>query len=114
MSKIFNNLVGKNAEDIACKYLKNKKYKIKSRNYTIKLGEIDIIAENKDFIVFIEVKYRSSDAFGRPCEAVDSKKQYKIRRIAEQYILKHKINLIPRFDVVEVLDGEINHIEDCF
>jgi putative endonuclease len=114
MTKIFNKVVGNSAEDKAVNYLKKKKYKIKERNYTTKIGEIDIIAEYKDFIVFVEVKFRIDDSFGRPSEAVNSSKQYKIRRSAEQYILKYKIKKNPRFDVIEILGDDINHIENCF
>ena len=67
--------LGKNGEDIATNYLQSIGYLIMERNYTAKQGEIDIIArDNKEF-VFIEVKTRSSNQFGRPAEAVDSIKQ---------------------------------------
>lgn len=114
MSKFLNKIMGNAAEDMACEFLKKKKYKIKSRNFTTKIGEIDIVAEYKDTIVFVEVKYRSSDMFGRPAEAVNIKKQFKIRKVAEQYLLKSKSKLTPRFDVIEILGNDVNHIEGCF
>ena len=114
MLKQFNKVVGDAGEEKAVAYLKKHKYKIIKCKYTCKIGEIDIIAEYKDFVVFVEVKYRKDDSFGRPAEAVNSAKQHKIRRMAESYMLKFRVNKIPRFDVIEILGEEINHIEGCF
>ena len=68
-------IVGLKGEDIAAKYLEKHKYKVIERNFACRFGEIDIIAQDGKFIVFIEVKRRKSLKFGRPCEAVDLKKQ---------------------------------------
>ena len=89
--------------------------KIKTKNYKCKLGEIDIIAEKDDIIVFIEVKSRSSDAFGMPRDAVNYYKQRKIRLVAEVYIKQNRLyDKSCQFDVIEILNGEIDHIENCF
>lgn len=112
------NIFGKENEIIARNYLKKKKYKILECNYKNKVGEIDIIAKRKKYIVFVEVKARSSSAFGNPAEAVDERKQEKIRKVASLYLLKTKQpNANCRFDVVSILgndDAEICHIEDAF
>lgn len=113
-----NNIFGKANEIIAKNYLKKKKYKILLCNYKNKIGEIDIIAKQKDYIVFVEVKARTSGAFGNPVEAVDERKQEKIRRVASLYLLQTKqTNANCRFDVISILgneDAEITHIEDAF
>lgn len=113
-----SNIYGKKSEIIASQFLKNKGYKILEVNYKNKIGEIDIIAQDKDYLVFVEVKARLSRAFGDPLEAVNYQKQQKIRRIAELYlIIKRKTNVNCRFDVVSILGNEnpeITHIENAF
>lgn len=115
MEKIFNKVTGDNGEEIAYKYLKKKRYKILERNYRNPVGEIDIVAKYRGMIVFVEVKTRTSDYFGLPREAVDEYKQDKIRRVALGY-LKHNrlMNELTRFDVIEILDGKVTHIENAF
>ncbi len=115
MKKEFNTVQGFAGEISAIKYLENKKYKIIHKNYKNHLGEIDIIAKHKAFIVFIEVKARQTLAFGRPSEAVNARKQNKIKNIASLFLIKNKLSESAcRFDVVEIFDGEINHIENAF
>lgn len=101
----------------AQKYLKKIGLKILETNYTNKLGEIDIICFDKreKEYVFIEVKTRTTDLFGLPCEAVTPYKQNKIRQIASLYLLENKLTEEKvRFDVVEILDEKINHIKYAF
>lgn len=113
--KFFNKITGDKGEIIAQNHLKKNKFRILETNFRSKMGEIDIIAQKKEQIVFIEVKTRKSAEFGRPSEAVNSHKQWKIRKVAEEYLLKNKLTDYPcRFDVIEVLDDEINHIENAF
>ncbi len=113
--KRLNKFTGNLGEKAAIEYLKKKKYKILETNYQNKVGEIDIVAKAKKVLVFVEVKSRTSDYFGLPSEAVGKRKQYKIRRVAQGYILKHRLFDSPvQFDVIEILDGQINHIENCF
>lgn len=113
--KIFNKIKGFLGEEKACQFLKKKRYKIVERNFKNCIGEIDIIARIKKTIVFVEVKARESDRFGLPCEAVGHFKQNKIRLVAQSYIkLKRLENFEIKFDVIEILDGKINHIENAF
>jgi len=108
-------LLGRRGEVKVKKFLKKKGYKILECNYKTKFGEIDIIALDKETIVFVEVKTRSSDAFGTPSEAVTFIKQKKYKKVAEEYLQKNaSIESACRFDVVEVLDEEINHIKNAF
>ena len=110
-----NNLIlGVGGEVKAVKFLKKSGYKILEKNYKNKLGEIDVICYNKaiDEIVFVEVKSRNSTEFGLPCEAVNFHKQNKIKMVANLYLLqKHKLESKSRFDVIEVLNDNINHIK---
>lgn len=110
-SKIFGSI----GENIVAKYLEDKGYEILEQNYYNKIGEIDIIAKQKDIIIFIEVKRRTSAKFGLPREAVTHSKQNKIRLVALAYLKSKKLmNCKCRFDVVEELNGKITHIENCF
>ena len=104
---------------MASKFLKEKGYSILETNYKTHLGEIDIIALDKDCIVFIEVKTRTDEAFGAPSEAVTLKKQEKYYKVASEYLQRNKkLDSICRFDVIEImfLDEipEIEHIKNAF
>ncbi len=110
--------LGSIGEDIAANYLKKKGYKILHRNYKTPLGEADIIVKDKDTIVFVEVKARSSGAFGQPFEAVDYRKQEKLKKIALYYLKHNRIESPVRFDVVSIIsrdkNAEVNHIAEAF
>jgi len=115
--KEFNKDKGQSAEALAVEYLKKQKYKILETNYSNKLGEIDIIARDKDKLttVFIEVKYRTSDYFGLPREAVGEYKQRKLRQVATGYMVAHDLlEERVRFDVIDILNGQITHIKNAF
>ncbi|MBW1841403.1 MAG: YraN family protein [Deltaproteobacteria bacterium] len=100
---------GKESETTAVKYLKKNGYKILERNYRTKLGEIDIIAKDRDALVFVEVKAKRSDRFGNPKEAVTPKKQRKISKVALHYLKATNQNHVKaRFDVVAILSMEDN------
>ena len=105
-------------ERLAAKHLKKLGYRIVSQNYKAKMGEIDIIAKDKDYLVFVEVKARFSRMFGDATEAVNTTKQNKIRAVASVYLMqKRKTEANCRFDVVAILgdeDANIRHIEDAF
>ena len=114
-NKHYNKITGAQGEMIAEKFLKDKGYKILEKNYKNTIGEIDIIAKDKDIIVFVEVKYRKDDYFGLPREAVGKNKQFKIKKVASVYLNNKRLfNNQVRFDVVEVLGDNITHLEDCF
>ncbi len=107
---------GRTSEYLATNYLKKHGYKIIKNNYKNSIGEIDIIAKYKKLIVFVEVKARSSRAFGDPLEAIDENKQFKIRQVAQMYLKTiGKLDCPVRFDAISVLgDDEIYHIENAF
>lgn len=96
--------IGNQGEEIAAKYLEEQGYKILARNYRCLLGEIDIIACDKDDLVFIEVKTRTNLAFGLPQESISRSKQFRIRKIALHYLAeKRPLYSKYRFDVVSII-----------
>lgn len=110
--------VGRIGENIGAKYLEQIGYKILQRNFECKQGEIDIIAKDKDEIVFVEVKTRANMLYGKPKEAVDTIKKKHIYKSAEFYIyIKHLENLPVRIDVIEVYKKKekyiLNHIKNA-
>jgi putative endonuclease len=107
--------LGAKGELKAKSFLKKKGYKILATNYTTKLGEVDLIGLYGDFLVFVEVKTRTNKTFGEPSEAVNFIKQQHIKNAAQAYIMQNNLfDLQPRFDVIEILNKNINHIEDAF
>ena len=117
-----NNISGARGEAIAAQYLQRKKYRIVATNYRCRFGEIDIIAKNRSYLLFVEVKLRKSSKFAAAAEFVDSYKQNRLRTTAELYLSENPTALQPRFDVIEIYapDGVntknpvINHMEDAF
>lgn len=95
--------LGKKGEELAVAQLKALKYKILERNYKCPLGEMDIIAREKDILVFVEVKTRATRDFGGPAAAVNERKQRQLSRVALTYLNQKKLSEVPaRFDVVAV------------
>lgn len=111
-----NRAKGTKYEQMAADYLTEKEVEILCMNYRTRIGEIDIIAKDGKYIVFCEVKYRSNTKYGYPEEAVDYRKQNKIRSVARYYLMekRYKDNTAIRFDVISILGKEIKHIKDAF
>jgi len=113
-----HNDFGKKGEKLACEYLVQKGYKIMETNWQAGNYEIDIVATDKNIIVFAEVKTRHTNDFGEPEEFVTTQKQKFLIRAAGIYIERKQIIKEVRFDIISVLiSGEqtkINHIEDAF
>ena len=109
-----NKRLGKRGENRAARYLKRQGYKILERGYKNPFGEVDIIAAKKDVVAFIEVKTRLSENYGAPSEAVNAKRKEKYIKAAQYYFYGKSIGVTVRFDVIEILRGEINHIENAF
>jgi putative endonuclease len=112
--------LGLRGEEIACAYLKKKKYVLVTRRFRMFRGEIDIIARDGPTLVFIEVKARADESFGRPEESVTPGKQRQIRRIAQGYLVENPLgDASCRFDVISILfaDGDdyrLEHFVDAF
>lgn len=112
-------LTGAYGEVVTGRYLRDNGYEILTANYRTRLGEIDIIAADRRFIAFVEVKTRADDGLTRAADAVDYGKRKRIIATANSYLAKNNIKLQPRFDVAEVyVDGlevkSFNYIENAY
>lgn len=95
--------LGKTGEGAACAELVRRGYAILARRYRTRLGELDIVARDGHTLVFVEVKARRSERYGRATEAVTPLKQRRLRRMAMDFILRTRLDRVPcRFDVVSV------------
>ena len=111
----YKKFLGRAGELKAVEFLKKKGFKILKTNYKTFCGEIDVIALDGENVVFIEVKTRTNDDFGLPSEAVTAKKREKYYKVALEFLQREKKNDCPcRFDVIEIENGQINHIIDAF
>lgn len=112
--------LGKWGEERAKLYLEEKGYIVVEKNFRSPAGEIDIIARDGEWLVFIEVKTRRTTRYGYPAEAVDYRKQAKYIQTALYYLKKKRLlNCTYRFDIIEVRVGKqgnynINHITNAF
>ena len=108
--------IGTSYEIKAEDYLREKGYKILETNYRNRSGEIDIIAKQGEYFCFIEVKYRATNDYGNPLEAVDFRKQNQIRKVAMYYLMKNKLSeWTPcRFDVIAFEGEKMTHVENAF
>lgn len=102
--------------------MRKKRYKLVAAGYRCRFGEIDLIVQNKQYLVFVEVKLRKSGDFAAAREYVNRFKQDKIRITASMYLSQNPTKLQPRFDVIEIYaprgasteTPEITHLEDAF
>ena len=114
--------LGDEGEEQACKMLASKGFRIEQRNYSCKMGEIDIIAVHpkERVLAFVEVKTRRRTDMGLPCEAVGWKKQQKLRRCAQLWLMQNPVFSAyqPRLDIIEILEIEGllygRHLENAF
>ena len=112
--------LGRSGEEAAVNYLRKKKFKVVCRGFRFHKGEIDVIAYDKDILVFVEVKTRRSPDFGEPEESVTPFKQRQIRKLAEAYLMLNSLGDVPcRFDILALFaDGQnsfrIRYIPDAF
>ncbi len=100
---------GRKAEELASARLQRHGLRLAARNYRSPFGEIDLVMQERDTLVFVEVRYRSNTAFGAPAETVDRRKQARLRATAEHYLQNtpRASNKACRFDIVAITgDGE--------
>ena len=100
---------GRKGEDLACAFLEQNGYRVIERNFRCKMGEIDIVATDGEYLCFTEVKARTRTDYGMPRDAVDRRKQLKLLRCAQLYLKLHPgyaQRFSPRMDIVEVLYTE--------
>lgn len=117
-----SNLTGPWGEALAAEYLRKKRYTVVASGYRSRFGEIDLVVQNRTYLVFVEVKLRKNADFAQAREFVDSRKQERLKTTAEIFLSQYPTKLQPRFDVIEIyapegihtLHPEINHLEDAF
>jgi putative endonuclease len=114
MALTARKILGNAGEAQAAKFLKKQGYKILERNFKCPFGEVDIIAKKDDVVAFVEVKTRTTDRFGQPMEAVQQDRRSRYVRSAKYYFADRDIEVIVRFDIIEVTPQGINHIENAF
>ena len=110
----YNRSIGAQGESDAADFLRSKGASILQMNYRCPCGEIDIIATLNGVLIFCEVKRRSGKLRGTPAEAVTPAKQRKIIRTAEMWLAQHPMEMPMRFDVIEIVPGQFNHIPAAF
>ena len=106
--------IGQEGEDIACRALRERGYRIIARNWSCRFGEIDIIAREEDVLVFVEVKLRSHTEFGGAPAAVTPRKRARMIAAARYFFAQAQPELPARFDVVAIDQGEIQLIQAAF
>ena len=113
-----HNLLGGKGEMLASRFLLDKGYAVHHHNWRSGHKEIDIIAQERNVLVFVEVKSRTSEEYGNAYDAVDEKKIKLLISAAQAYIRKYNIDLKFRFDIITVIGNSepyrIEHIEDAF
>lgn len=108
--------VGSSKEQLASKYLEQHGYTVVSSNFYSRVGEIDLIATEGEYLVFIEVKYRSSPMNGYPEEAISISKMRALIKTAQEYLFRHGMSqeISCRFDVVVILGSDITVYQNAF
>lgn len=108
--------IGTDYEQKAVQYLENMGYRILEQNFRCKMGEIDLVARDGEYLVFVEVKYRADGKMGQPQEAVDFRKQHRICKAASYYCMLHRISGTQpcRFDVAACMGEKWTIIRDAF
>lgn len=103
---------GRLAEEQAFQYLLNQGLTLVEKNYRSRYGEIDLIMQNRDTLVFVEVRYRRNNAFGGAIASIDYHKQQRIKKTALHYMQQHNSKKSGRFDVIAISDANpANHID---
>lgn len=116
-----DNRSGKLGEEYVCRLLEEKGYRILKQNYSSRYGEIDIIAEDGIYLVFVEVKTRSKNFLVHPLETITPSKRNKIRKTAQSYLIQFPTELQPRFDAAALVTNpggtqvlSVEYLENAF
>lgn len=105
---------GRYGEALACQYLKEQGLLLLEKNFRTPVGEIDLIMQERETIVFIEVKYRSSLNYGNPLDSVNWRKQQKIKQVSYYYLSRFSYWPACRFDVLGIICEEIYWVKGAF
>lgn len=118
MAKQFNRIKGKDGEEIAAKFLKEKGYQIIDQNNSTKFGELDLIVNKNNILIFVEVKFKTTEDFGTPEEMIGKSKLAQVKRTAEMYLLTNP-DMANKFDKYQIdavciveETGRISHYEN--
>ena len=107
--------IGQSGEEIALRYLESHGYRLVARNFTTRRGEVDLIVEQGELLVFVEVRWRASSAFGGAEATVSRPKQRRVVIAAIEYSARHRVvDRALRFDVVAINGAEVLHIPNAF
>lgn len=112
--------IGRYGEDLASAYLESKDWLIFDRNYAFEKAEVDIVATDRNYIVFVEVKFRSGTYYGQPEDYVTPQKEENIKKAAEAWIYERRMETaVVRFDIISIVQKanhapQITHFEDAF
>lgn len=110
---------GRRGEDLAEAHLRARRYRILARNWRTRGGELDLVAEDRGVVVFVEVRTRQGRRFGGPLESVDARKRLRLGRLAAEFLRRHRLeDRVARFDVIGVdwrrEEPSIEHVERAF
>lgn len=106
-----SNDIGHAMESTALAFLQQQGLKLVERNYRCKAGEIDLIMEAKEWLIFVEVRFRKQRGYGSAAETVDNRKQQKLKRAAEHYLLSSRYQGPCRFDVIAMHEHHTNKVD---
>ena len=111
--------LGGRGEAAAAAFLARQGFRVLDRNYRSRFGEIDLVCQDGPGVVFVEVKSRQSDEFAPPLASVGARKQAKLRQLAQEYLISHRLETVEaRFDVLSIVlgpgDPAIEHIRGAF
>ena len=111
-----NRRQGNDFESLAAKYLIQNGMTVLKQNFYCKMGEIDLVAKDGEYLVFVEVKYRKNKKAGSAAEAVNFNTMRKISRCADVYMMQHHVsgNTSVRFDVIAIEEGHLTHFKNAF
>lgn len=101
---------GSMAETLACQYLEAQGLNLIKQNYRCRLGEVDLIMQDGQYLVFAEVRSRSDHRFGTPAETVSKIKQRRLIRTASYYLQRYRINMPCRFDIIAITHKDQRHL----
>lgn len=112
--KATSTVQGQLAEAQACAYLQARGLLVLARNYRWRGGEIDLICRDADYLVFVEVRFRRCEDFGGALSSIDTRKQQRLIRTAQYYLMQQAVDHPVRFDVVALNTETIHWIKDAF
>lgn len=113
-----HNELGKKGEDLAVVFLEKNDYKVLTRNYIFQKAEVDIIAKKENLLAVVEVKTRSTNAFGNPQDFLKPKQIQRIVKAVDNYVTSNQLDVEVRFDIIAIVKNgnqfDIEHLENAY